>query len=179
MSPSSPAGGECRQRFSPVCREKTTMPVGASGVQLSVSTSDFPSAVHRISAASPHWYTATSVSLRSEPPRAGMVNTRAAIVITAAEDDLLPVRRPVCTAHEAGAGVGKPQRLFAADQLHVKIAPAPVFSVPDECDLFAVWRKCRRSVIAWKAGELGDAHVWKCRTGWRLRVCFARLLKTR
>ena len=43
----------------------------------------------------------------------------AAIVVTAAEDDLSSVGRPVCAAHVAGAGVGKPQRLLAADPLHV------------------------------------------------------------
>jgi hypothetical protein len=39
-------GGAVRQRFSPVVSEKSTIPLGLPGTQLSASTSDFPSAVH-------------------------------------------------------------------------------------------------------------------------------------
>ena len=83
----------------------------------------------------------------------------AAIVITATEDDPLPVGRPVCAAHETSAGVCKPQRFLAADQLHVKIPPAPVSSIPEVSDLSAVGRKHRIPITAGKAGDLGDAHL--------------------
>ena len=44
--------------------------------------------------------------------QSGYGEHRSAIVITAAEDDLLPVGRPVSAAHEPASGVSKPQAAF-------------------------------------------------------------------
>jgi len=57
------------------------------------------------------------------------------VVIAAGKRDLAPIRRPGREIEIAAAGMGEPQRLVAANQLHIEVAPAGVLAIPEERDL--------------------------------------------
>ena len=105
------------------------MAIGPSGTQWSASTSDFPSAVQlRTRGMRKH---ATSMSLRSGPPSAGTTKTAPTLPsfsLQRPKEISRPSGDHAAQQIDLAAGLGKAERLLAADQLHIKI-PLPLIIV--------------------------------------------------